>query len=109
MGATVMQMTDRVVCESLDDRKICWLSFGNTHAALHQDYITFSVFMWLTRLFYLYVFGVAIGNVINRRYAANGAELMREQTINYLDYGKGAGEQLKANKNKLKPAKMKIK
>ncbi|MGP4971857.1 MULTISPECIES: hypothetical protein [Psychrobacter] len=46
---------------------------------------------------------------MNKRYAANDAELMREQTINYLNYRKSAGKQLKANKNKLKPAKMKIK
>lgn len=109
MGTTKMEMNDRVGCEGVDDRKIFWLSFGKTHAALRQDYTTFSVSVWLTRLFYLYVFGVAIGNVMNRRYAANGAELMREQTINYLDYRKSAGKQLKANKNKLKPAKMKIK
>ena len=109
MGTTKMEMKDRVECEGVDDRKILWLSFSKTHAALRQDYTAFSVFVWLTRLFYLYVFGIAIGNVMNRRYTANGAELMREQTINYLDYKKSAGKQLKANKNKLKPAKMNIK
>ena len=109
MGNTKMEMKDRVGCEGVDDRKIFWLSFGKTHAALRQDYTTSSVSVWLTRFFYLYVFGVAIGNVMNKCYAANDAELMREQTINYLDYRKSAGKQLKANKNKLKPAKMKIK
>lgn len=109
MGTTKMEMKDRVGCEGVDDRKIFWLSFGKTHAALRQDYTTSSVSVWLTRFFYLYVFGVAIGNVMNKCYAANDAELMREQTINYLDYRKSAGKQLKANKNKLKPAKMKIK
>lgn len=109
MGTTKMEMKDRVGCEGVDDRKIFWLSFGKTHAALRQDYTTFSVSVWFTRFFYLYVFGVAIGNVMNKRYAANDAELMREQTINYLNYRKSAGKQLKANKNKLKPAKMKIK
>lgn len=109
IGTTKMEMKDRVGCEGVDDRKIFWLSFGKTHAALRQDYTTSSVSVWLTRFFYLYVFGVAIGNVMNKCYAANDAELMREQTINYLDYRKSAGKQLKANKNKLKPAKMKIK
>lgn len=109
IGTTKMEMKDRVGYEGVDDRKIFWLSFGKTHAALRQDYTTSSVSVWLTRFFYLYVFGVAIGNVMNKCYAANDAELMREQTINYLDYRKSAGKQLKANKNKLKPAKMKIK
>lgn len=110
-GTTKMSLSDRIGCEGVDDRNIFWLGFAKTHAALRQGYITFSTSIWLTRLFYLYLMGVAIGNIINKRYASNGAELSRKQTLNYIKYKKSAKERLKRNKKekKVKPVPVKTK
>ncbi|MGP9667011.1 hypothetical protein [Psychrobacter sp. AOP31-A1-22] len=108
-GTTQMSMNDRVGCDGVDDRNIFWLSFAKTHAAMRQDYTIFSISIWLTRLFYWYVMVLAIGNVINRRYAANDAGLMREQTVNYLKYKKITAKRLKASKKKAKSVKTKSK
>lgn len=108
-GNTKMSLSDRVGCEGVDDRNIFWLGFAKTHSALRQDYITFNISIWLTRLFYLYLMGVAIGNIINRRYAVNGAELLREQTLTYLDYKNSVKKNLKKSKKKAGRIKTKIK
>jgi len=96
-GETKMDMADRVGCEGVDDRNIFWLTFGKTHAALRQDYIVFSITVWLTRLFYLYIMGVALGNILNRHFADNGRQLLREQTMNYLKYKKNEKKRRKNN------------
>lgn len=93
-GSVVATGSDRIdlnrytACEGVSDDNILWLSFGKTHADLRQDFLAFNVAVWSARLFFLYIMGVAIGNVMNRRFARRDSEVLREYTLRYLKYRK---------------------